>query len=260
MRHAPLITFTLLAFSLPARADIDWSNAASVTPQLGASVPADLAFTDEAGATVRLQDYLGKAPVILLPVYYRCPNLCGATMDGVFGALSELPLIEGHDYSVVAFSIDPRETPQVAQAERAKYAAEFPNLIGPGVHFLTSPTASSSALASALGFRYSFDPASGQYAHDIEIVTLTPDGTIAAYAPTIAPAPADLRNMLDEARKGVVARNVDRLIIFCCHLLPAVGRNTPIVEHVLQGIAAATTLVLGAILWALHRRSKGPTA
>jgi protein SCO1/2 len=263
MKRALLAISWLLFFVLPAHADIDWSNAASVTPQLGATVPAGLVFTDETGATVRLADYLGTTPIFLLPVYYRCPNLCGATMEGLFGALSQLPLAAGRDYSVVAFSIDPRETPQIARAEREKYAAEFPALFGngaTGVHFLTSTAASSAALAKALGFRYTFDPATGQYAHDIEIVTLTPNGTIAAYAPTMAPAPADLRASLDEARKGIIARNVDRLIIFCCHLLPAVGRNTPIVERVLQGAAAATTLALGAMLWSLHRRRNGPRA
>ena len=163
----------------------------------------------------------------------------------------------GRDYRVVAFSIDPRETPAIAAQERSRYATEFPRVIGDGVHFLTSSAASSAALAHALGFRYTFDPASGQYAHDIEIVTLTPDGTAAAYAPTMAPAPEDLRAAIDEARKGVIARSVDRLIIFCCHLLPASGRNTPVVTHVLQAAAGITSLGLGIGLWFLHRRGKG---
>jgi protein SCO1/2 len=240
-----------------ARADIDWQNAASVTPQLGATLPTGLAFSDESGATVSLKDYLGKTPIILVPVYYRCPNLCGATLEGLFGALAQLSPAAGSGYAVIAFSIDPRETPAIAQQERARYATEFPGVIGEDVHFLTSAAASSSALASALGFRYTFDPASGQYAHDIEIVTLTPDGTVAAYAPTMAPAPEDLRASLDEARKGVIARSVDRLIIFCCHLLPAVGRNTPVVERLLQAAAGATTIGLGILLWTLYRRGKG---
>jgi protein SCO1 len=243
-----------------ARASIDWQNAASVTPQLGASLPTSLAFTDESGATVHLQDYFGQVPVFLVPVYYRCPNLCGATLDGLFGALAQLSLNPGRDYRVIAFSIDPRETAAAAAQERTKYAAKFPRVIDDGVHFLTSPAAESSALAHALGFRYTFDPASGQYAHDIEIVTLTPDGTIAAYAPTMAPAPEDLRASLDEARKGLIARSVDRLIIFCCHLLPAAGRNTPVVEHILQAAAGATSIGLGVLLWLLFRRGKGSRA
>jgi protein SCO1/2 len=181
-------------------------------------------------------------------------------MEGLFAALNDLPLTPGSDYQVVAFSIDPRETPAVAQEEQAKYAIEFPRVMGAGVHLLTSSAASSSALADALGFRYSFDAASGQYAHDVEIVVLTPTGAIASYAPTLAPTSATLQSALDAAGKGVVARSVDRLVLFCFRLLPANGRNTPLIEHILQGIAATTVLTLGGLLWTLHRRGRGPRA
>jgi protein SCO1/2 len=254
-----VIGFALLGIAAHAFADIDWQNATALTPRLGAKVPADLAFTDEAGATVRLDDYLGHTPLLLLPVYYRCPNLCGTLLQGTFAALTQLPPANG-PYTVVAFSIDPRETADVAAEERAKAAREFPDIIGAGTHFLTSPQASSASLAQALGFRYAFDAASGQYAHDAEIVVLTTDGTIAAYLPSVAPSAAELQNALDEARKGVIARSVDRLVLFCFHLLPAAGRNTPLIQHLLQIGAAASIVALSGLIWLLRRRSKGSQA
>lgn len=249
----------VLCGATAARADVDWQNAAALTPQLGTTVPSNLAFADETGATVSIRDYLGSAPILLLPVYYRCPNLCGTLLQGTFAALTQLPPGNG-DYKVVAFSIDPRETPALAAQERATYAREFPAIIGADTHFLTSPEASSAALAKALGFRYAFDPASGQYAHDAEIVVLTADGTIAAYLPSLVPSAAELQNALGEARKGVIARGVDRLVLFCFHLLPAAGRNTPLVEHVLQAAAVTSTLALGGLIWLLRRRGKGSDA
>lgn len=254
-----LAIFLLCSIAASARAaDVDWQNAASLTPRLGTRIPNDLAFTDETGASVQPRDYLGYGPILLLPVYYRCPNLCGTLLQGSFAALAQLPPSAGK-YTVVAFSIDPRETPAIAAQERAKYAREFPAIIGADTHFLTSPEASSAALAKALGFRYAFDSASGQYAHDAEIVVLTGDGTIAAYLPSLVPSAAELQNVLGEARKGVVARSVDRLVLFCFHLLPVGGRNTPLIQHVLQAAAVASTLALGGLIWLL-RRGKGSRA
>jgi protein SCO1/2 len=254
-----LAVILILCGATAAHADVDWQNAATLTPQLGTTVPRELTFGDETGATVRLKDYLGRAPILLLPVYYRCPNLCGTLLQGTFAALTQLPPGDDH-YKVVAFSIDPRETPAVAAQERATYTREFPNGVGTDTHFLTSPEASSAALAKALGFRYVFDPASGQYAHDAEIVVLTADGTIAAYLPSLTPSATELQSALGEARKGVIARSVDRLVLFCFHLLPVSGRNTPLIEHMLQGTAAASTLALGALIWLLRRRSRGSRA
>jgi protein SCO1 len=258
MIRALAIILLFCGIGASARADTGWQNGATLTPQLGITVPGDLTFSDETGTTVQLKDYLGRAPILLLPVYYRCPNLCGTLLQGTFGALTQLP--PGDDYKVVAFSIDPRETSAVATQVRAKYAGEFPEIIGIDTHFLTSPEASSAALAKVLGFRYAFDPASGQYAHDAEIVVLTADGTVAAYLPSLAPSAAELQNALNEARKGVIARGVDRLVLFCFHLLPAAGRNTPAIQHVLQVSAAAGILALGGLIWLLRRRGKGSGA
>jgi protein SCO1/2 len=254
-----LIMLCLCGAVSAAHADVDWQNAAALTPQLGTRVPTDLAFTNETGVTVRLKDYLDGTPIVLLPVYYRCPNLCGTLLQGAFAALTQLPPADG-DYKVIAFSIDPRETPAIAAQERSTYAHEFPEVVGGNAHFLTSPEASSAALAKALGFHYAFDPASGQYAHDAEIVVLTADGTIAAYLPSLAPSAAELQNALGEARKGVIARGVDRLVLFCFHLLPVAGRNTPLIEHVLRAAAVTCTLALGGLIWLLRRRNKGSRA
>ena len=44
---------------------------------LNQQIPPDLAFKDDLGRSVRLQDYFGKKPMILNLVYYNCPMLCG---------------------------------------------------------------------------------------------------------------------------------------------------------------------------------------
>ena len=73
-------------------------QAAGIDPTPGAPVPGDARFLDAAGDTVRLGDlFTGERPVLLAPVYYTCPNVCGATLAGLFGALGTMPLVPGDD-------------------------------------------------------------------------------------------------------------------------------------------------------------------
>src|SRR2546426_11579433 len=50
-------------------------------------VPLDTAFRDETGATVRLGDYFGTRPVVLVFAYYDCPMLCTLVINGLASAL-----------------------------------------------------------------------------------------------------------------------------------------------------------------------------
>src|SRR5689334_24390531 len=46
-------------------------------------VPLDVTFRDERGETVRLGDYFGKRPVVLVFAYYDCPMLCTQVINGL---------------------------------------------------------------------------------------------------------------------------------------------------------------------------------
>ena len=55
-------------------------------------VPLDATFRDESGAVVRLGDYFGKRPVVLVFAYYDCPMLCTMVINGLSSALGVLSL------------------------------------------------------------------------------------------------------------------------------------------------------------------------
>jgi protein SCO1/2 len=50
-------------------------------------VPLDLTFTEETGRAVRLGDYFGQRPVIMLITYYNCTMLCPLLLDGLVRSL-----------------------------------------------------------------------------------------------------------------------------------------------------------------------------
>src|SRR5436190_752356 len=59
---------------------------------LDRTVPLDTGFRDEMGRTVRLGDYFGRRPVVMVFAYYSCPMLCTQVINGLATALKVLSL------------------------------------------------------------------------------------------------------------------------------------------------------------------------
>lgn len=234
--------------------------AAAIEQKPGAQVPLDASFTDHDGRRVSLGDLLDGRPVVLAPVYFTCPNVCGAQLSSLFNLLSALPFEVGRDFDVIAFSFHPGETPADARAERDKLLARWPQLVGsPGVHFLTGPASSSAALAEAIGFRFRWDPEVEQYAHVSAIATLSPGGRLTRWLYGLGYQPDDLRLALTDAGEGKVGSLGDQLLLLCYHYNPRLGGYDNMVVAALQVGGSATVLALlgfiGVSLWRDRRRS-----
>jgi protein SCO1 len=214
--------------------------------RLGAQVPLDLAFRDETGSPVKLGDYLGDKPVLLVPAYYECPMLCTIVLNGVTSALRALPFDVGREFRVVTFSFNPHETSELAAAKKATYIEDYrrPGAAA-GWHFLTGDEPSIAALTQAIGFRYAWDEASKQYAHASGIVVLTPGGRISHYFFGVEFSPRDLRLALVEASGERIGSLVDQLLLFCFHYDPATGRYSRVA---LNAVRAGGVLTLAALV------------
>src|SRR5580693_10803953 len=121
--------------------------------KLGAQLPLDLRFHDETGRELPLAELFGQRPVILAPVYYRCPLLCNQLLNGLTRSLKPVSLGVGNDFDVVAFSIAPDETPELAGQKKAAYVEQYGRPgSATGWHFLTGDAASIASLTEAIGF------------------------------------------------------------------------------------------------------------
>ena len=89
-----------------------------IEQRLNAQIPLDTSFRDESGASVPLRTFFGQKPVVLAPVYYRCPMLCSQILSGVVAGLRPLSLKPGRDFEMVAISFDPADTPAEAPLKR----------------------------------------------------------------------------------------------------------------------------------------------
>lgn len=226
-----------------------------IDQRLDQPVPLDLAFRDEAGRSVTLGQYFGKRPVVLSLVYYTCPMLCSQVLSGTTSALNVLKLEPGRDFEIVSVSINPHETPADAARKKEEVLARYRRAgAAGGWHFLTGDQPSIDALAKAVGFRYAYDPKTGQYAHASAIMVLTPEGRIAQYRFGIEYSPKDLRLGLVEASENKIGNLVDQVLLYCYHFDPSAGRYTAVAMNILRLAGAATVLILGTFIFVMLRR------
>ena len=229
-----------------------------IDQKLDAQIPLDAVFRDEAGRQVKLAEYFGQRPVILSLVYYQCPMLCTQVLNGAVAAFKVLNFTVGEDYDVVTVSFNPKETPAMAAAKKETYLAKYGRpQAAKGWHFLTGEQPAITALAGAVGFRYTFDQSTLQYVHSSAIMVLTPQGRVSKYFYGIDYPPRDIRLGLIEASSGKIGTPVDQLLLYCYHYDPHSGKYSMIVMNVLRLAGVATVaLMLGfvGLMWIRDRR------
>ena len=254
-----------LALSIFAMAAGAWAQGSDRTPlreigfdhRLGEQVDLDLEFRNEAGLPVRLRDLTQGKPVVLALVYYRCPMLCVLTLNGLAGALKTLSLDAGKEFTVLSVSFNPKETSEEAAAKKKDAIRRYGR---PGTesgwHFLTGDAGAIAKLTAAVGFRYTWDERTSQYAHAAGLVVLTPDGRVARYLFGVEYAPKDLRLALVEASGGQIGTPVDHVLLYCYSYNPVTGRYGAAVMRLVRIAGAATVLALGGFILVMWRREK----
>lgn len=233
------------------------SREITIEQKLNAQVPLNLTFRDETGREVQLREYFGKKPVLLTLVYYECPSLCGLVLQGLLKSLRVINYTPGDQFEIVTVSINPKETPQLAAAKKQNFLKEYGRLDAEkGWHFLTGDEPQIRKLADAVGFRYVYDPKSGQFAHAAGIMLLTPGGKVARYFYGIEYSPRDLRLGIMDASQGKVGSPVEKVILFCYQYDPTTGKYSLAIIRVIQLASVLTLLVLGGFITTQFYREK----
>lgn len=217
-----------------------------IEQKLDAQLPLDLEFRDESGAPVRLGDFFGERPVVLVLAYYECPMLCTMVLNGTLRSINVIDEIHvGRDFEIVAVSIDPEETSKLAREKRDLYRSKYRREGSKdGWHFLVGEQPEIDALTDAVGFRYTYDEETGEYAHGSAIMVVTPDGSMSKYLYGIDYDPRTLRLALVEASEGKIGTMVDQVILYCFNYNPLEGKYSLAIMSILRLAAAATIIAL----------------
>jgi protein SCO1 len=231
--------------------------AIGVTEKLGAAVPRDAAFTEASGARLTLASLAGR-PLLLSFNYTGCPRLCGLQLSGLARALRERGWM-GDGFQVVTISIDPAEKlPQLAAYKQAKIreAGARPG-VAEGWHFLTGREADVAALAEAVGFRYRYEPSTGEYQHQATLVVVGGDGRVSGYLHGISYPAAPLDEALARAGRNQVAtlaqqQGLGGFLLSCMGYDPA--DHSPLALLVMRGGGLVALLFLVSLLGYLALR------
>ncbi len=233
------------------------ANQVGFDQNLGTQLPLDLHFRDDSGRELTLGDLFGRRPVILAPVYYRCPMLCNQVLNGLTRSLKPLSNSAGNDFDVVALSIDPAEKPELAAMKKLSYLERYDRPGSEsGWHFLTGEERAIAALTRAIGFRYTYNPGTKLYAHAAGVVVVTPDGRIARYFYGIDFPAKDLQAELERARQGKVGSPIGRLLLLCYDYHLVTGKYTLSILRLIRVLGTATAVALGGFLLVMFRRER----
>ena len=219
--------------------------AVGVVEKLGATIPAGLAFRDETGAPVLLDDLVDR-PVILNLIYFRCPNICSPLVQEVARAVALIDLRPGVDFRLVTVSFDPGEGPDLAAAgksalltrTRDKYGKEIP---ADAWRFLTGTQEEIARLCEAVGFYY--EPQDQDFNHAATTIFLSGDGKIVRYLNGLQLLPANVKLALIDAMAGR-PRSVMQVVQALCFSYEA-DANTYVLR--INRIILAVSVVILAV-------------
>ena len=233
----------------------------AVDQNLGKKLPGDLVFRDENGSPTTVAALLHPGrPVLLAPVYFKCPGLCNYTLNDLLSAMRVMKGTAGVDYDVWAVSFEPDEGPDLAREKKKGYLAAYKRGRPDGLRFLTGDAANVKRFVDAIGFHATKDAGSGQWAHAACVLVLTPEGVISRYFLGLDYRADDLSAALDTARIDAVGKPVVQTLLYCFHYDPSTGRYSLIVTRAINVAAVLTTLALaggiGLLLWRERRTGR----
>jgi protein SCO1/2 len=255
------IIAVLLLLIVPARAAAAQQsrpsilNEVGIDQQLGTQLDLNLQFRDETGAPVQLSKYFHAKPVVLVPVYFTCSSLCPMTLNSLMQALRVIQFNAGKDFQVVAFSFDPNESVTMAASTKARYVRDYHRPgTADGFHFLTGDEKSIRALTDNIGFHYTWDNTSGQWAHATGIMVATPEGKLSQYFYGLEYSARDLRFSMIQSSQENIGSVVERILLYCYRYDPATGKYGLVVIRSVRLVGAATALALFGFMFIMFRR------
>jgi protein SCO1/2 len=227
-----------------------------VKEQIGARLPLESKFITAQGKHVTLGQVLdtGK-PTLLVLAYSRCSMLCSLVLRSVSRLLRESKLAPGTDFTLVTLSIDPRDTKD--EAARTQHSAldhaGYPSQVERWT-FLVGSQRAIDAVASAVGFRYSWDDRTEQYAHPAVVFAVSPSGELTHYFYGLRLDPASVERALageNATTNGIAAAALN------CFRFDSVGRRYgKTIERSFQLGSALVLLIVVVGLGLLFRRGR----
>lgn len=154
----------------------------------------NVAVRDAHGNKLNLYDNLNGKPLILSPVYTRCPMACSLISNGLKKAVDQLGTL-GKDFNIVTFSFDSTDTNENLKEFEKRWKMD-------GVNWktVTSDANGIHALLKSVDYQYDYDEQTKEYLHPNIVIVVTPSGRISRYIYGVEPKANDLKLAIMEAQ------------------------------------------------------------
>lgn len=238
-----------------------------VVQRLNETIPLDARFKDETGQDVTLERYFKKRPVIILPIFYRCPGICETELASLVNSLKGFKKAQvGKEFDVIAISIHHKEKPELAATKKENVIAAYMGsntdtqrrvTAERGWAFLTGDEKQIRRVTDALGFEFKYDPANDTIVHPAGIMVMTPAGKISRYFVTTEYPQQVLLSAIEEAGQGQVGVRDDRpFFMACIQVDPMTGQRSLNVLNALKTLTVVTLIGFLVAVFVWNRKAK----
>jgi|YelNatPaOPRAMG01_1025707.scaffolds.fasta_scaffold00906_19 protein SCO1/2 len=193
---------------------------ADVVQHVGAYLPLNLYFVDEAGKKVLLKNLINK-PTVLDFCYYRCTGICTPLMVELADVMTKSNLEPGIDYNVISVSIDPSETYKMAEQKKNTMLLLIDKKVPESAwKFLTGDITTIKELTKAAGFYYVKE--NNTFLHKGVLIFINNNGKICYYLRPGYSAkgdfsilPSEFEIAINETSKGEVIASLSKTLQTC---------------------------------------------
>lgn len=221
----------------------------------GQLVALNTVFFKENGEKIQFKQLLNDTPIIVLPVYYSCPNVCNFLMGSVASIVKELGVKPTKDYRIISVSFDENDTPTIAMNKKVNFiqaaGKDFPD---DGWVFLTSDKKNIKEFMDSIGFY--FKPTGKDFLHPVVTVIVNPDGKISRYLYGIRLLPFDVTMAVMESQKGKSGLSIKRVLTYCFSYDPKGKKYVFNILRVSGTIIITMLIFLGIYLFYLSKKRK----
>ena len=242
------------ANSWAAPSDEVIANSAGVDEHLGDKIDLSSKVQNHFGDHISVGEYFqDNKPAVFTLNYYSCASLCSVQLNAVLNGLKDMDWVPGAQFKMLTLSIDPEETSSLAAQKRGTYLEQLGKQDA-SWEFMVAKQSVITDIANQVGYRYTYDEQSKQFAHPAVIMILSPDGTISRYLYGVSYSARDLKFALIEASEGKIGTTVDKVILSCFSYDNSTGRYTASAFGLMRLAGVVTMFFLGAMVTALWRR------
>ncbi len=200
---------------------------------------------------------LGDKPLILLLIYYDCPNICPLLGDGLSSALQNIKDLEtGRDYNVLVLSFNKDDTIKKASDFRERLRSRNGSSIE-GWTFAIASEESIKAITSSTGYRF-FTTEENMFVHPNVFVFLSPKRKITRYIFGTMPDPFNVRLAIMESLEEKVGKvPLTSLITLACYKYDSETRGYMLnIPFMFASVGLVMAVMTGLLIFVVYRKKR----